>query len=161
MPEEYTQKSNTYEDIYSFVYEFHQKYKKRINFKCLQELEPEFKTKMEKINLDDLKCFFGLQCVSGIENENDYSLNEYNYNEIEQVFSHKDNASKKIEKMKDEKNVVEMIDIINPEKKEINDADKNNDNKNEKDNMEEDDYNIPNINKFENLYSFENRMDEE
>jgi len=163
MPEEFTQKSNTYEDIYLFVYDFHQKYKKRITFKSLQQLEPEFKTKMDKINLDDMKCFFGLQCVSGIENENDYSLNEYNYGEMEQIFSHKDIVSKKIEKMNDDKNLVEIIDIVNPVIKQNNEEIKNKENNEDKENMEEDDDNdnIPNMSKFEYLYSFENKMDEE
>lgn len=58
---------------------------KNINFKSLQELESEFKTKMDKINLDNMKFFFGLQCISGVENENDYSLNQYNYSEITQL----------------------------------------------------------------------------
>ena len=60
MPEEFTQKSNTYEDIYLFVLDYHQKHQKKISFKFFQELEPEFKTKMDKINLDNMKCFFGL-----------------------------------------------------------------------------------------------------
>ena len=118
---------------------------------------------MDKINLDDMKCFFGLQCVSGIENENDYSLNEYNYGEMEQIFSHKDIVSKKIEKMNDDKNLVEIIDIVNPVIKQNNEEIKNKENNEDKENMEEDDDNdnIPNMSKFEYLYSFENKMDEE
>ena len=52
-----------------------------------------------------MKFFFGLQCISGVENENDYSLNQYNYSEITQVLKKKD-ITKKIDKMNEDKNIV-------------------------------------------------------
>lgn len=133
------QSFNTYEAVYLFILDYQEKYEKKINFKALNELEDEFEQRMKKINIDNMKAFFGLQCISGMENEDDLNLNEYNYNEIEQILIYKE---EKTEEKISTKNHVEFIDTGVDE------------DKNEK-------KTFSSINKFDELYAFEknNKVD--
>ena len=72
--------------------------KKKIKFKALFELEDEFENRMKRISIENMKSFFGLQCINGMENEDDVNLNEYNYKEIEQILPHKEPKEKATEK---------------------------------------------------------------
>jgi len=134
---------NSYEEMYNFVFNFQQKYKKQISFNALINLENEFKERLKQININDMKCLFGLQCMSGIEDEMDYSKNSYNYEEIEQIIPIKDKKREQNKKdfNKEKKKIEEYIDL--------EDDDDKKENKSEKDTYDE-------ICRFEDLYLFEN-----
>jgi len=136
-PENENMNFSTYEAIYLFVLDYHEKYQKKINFKALFELDDEFENRMKRINIENMKTFFGLQCITGIENEDDINLNEYNYNELEQILPHKE-PNKEKENKKITKNYLEFIDTGIDEEK----------NKSKK--------TFSNLNKFNELYTFEN-----
>jgi hypothetical protein len=136
-PENENMNFSTYEAIYLFVLDYHEKYQKKINFKALFELDDEFENRMKRINIENMKTFFGLQCITGIENEDDINLNENNYNELEQILPHKE-PNKEKENKKITKNYLEFIDTgIDEEKTKTKKT-----------------YN--NLNKFNELYAFEN-----
>ena len=134
---------NSFEEMYYFIFNYHQKYKKQINMTSLLNLENEFKQRLKQININDMKCIFGLQCMSGIEDEMNYEKNSYNYEEIEQIIPMKD-------KKRENKRVVNN----NKEKKKINDwididSENNEENKNEKKTIDE-------MYRFDDLYYFLN-----
>ena len=135
---------NSFEEMYTFVFNYHQKFKKLISINGLLELKDELKERLKQININDMKCIFGLQCTSGVENESDYSQNSYNYGEIEEIIPIKDKKNLKINKKF--KNIDDFIDIDY----------ENGENKNmdEKKTYDE-------LYKFEDLYFFEKNMDEE
>lgn len=139
MTDESNQSFNTYEAVYLFVLDYHENYKKVISFNGLYEMEDDFKNRMEKINIDDMKAFLGLQCISGMENEDDVELNEYNYSEIDQILVYKEEK----EKAKDEKEIKNHIELIDTGY----DKEKNNEKRT---------YSA--MNKFEELYAFEANM---
>ena len=93
---------NTFDEIYNFILSYNKNNKHGIKIKDLEKLEGELKKNFDQINFDCMKCFFGLQCMN-IEDENDYSKNEYNYNELEQIICPKGNGEDIINKMDTEK----------------------------------------------------------
>ena len=107
---------NTFEDIYKFVYDYHQSEKKEINFKSLFELDNNFKFREENIIINNLKYLFGLKCISDVENKKNLSTNVYNFDEIEQVLADKKNHNKTNKKKKnneDNEEENEEIDYSN------------------------------------------------
>ena len=130
---------STCEAVYLFVLDYHEKYQKKINFKALFELEDEFENRMKRISIENMKSFFGLQYINGMENEDDVNLNEYNYKEIEQILPHKEPKEKAIEKQT-QKNYLELIETgLDDEKGKTKKT-------------------FSNINKFNELYVFENSI---
>ena len=103
---------NSFEEMYYFVFNYHQKYKNRINVNSLINLENEFKERLKQININDMKCIFGLQCMSGVEDEMKYDNNSYNYEEIEQIVPMKDKKRENNKKEnKEKRKIEEWIDI--------------------------------------------------
>ena len=103
---------NSFEEMYYFVFNYHQKYKNRINVNSLINLENEFKERLKQININDMKCIFGLQCMSGVEDEMKYDNNSYNYEEIEQIIPMKDKKRENNKKEnKDKRKIEEWVDI--------------------------------------------------
>ena len=97
-----------------FVFNYHQKYKKRINVNSLINLENEFKERLKQININDMKCIFGLQCMSGVEDEINHEKNSYNYEEIDQIIPAKDKKRTQNKKENKEKSKIdEWLDIDN------------------------------------------------
>ena len=96
---------NSFEEMYNFVFNYHQKYKRQISINGLINLENEFKERLKQININDMKCIFGLQCMSGIEDETNYSKNSYNYEEIEQIIPVEDRKREKNKKINNENKI--------------------------------------------------------
>ena len=118
---------NSFEEMYYFVFNYHQKYKKRINVNSLINLENEFKERLKQININDMKCIFGLQCMSGVEDEINHEKNSYNYEEIDQIIPAKDKKRTQNKKENKEKNKIdEWLDIDNDkvDKNEMSNEDK-------------------------------------
>ena len=82
---------NCFEEIFDFVSDYHKNFQKEISIFDLAKIDNDFKSKINKSNYTDLKCIFGLTCISGPENDNDFCCNQYNFEEIEKILPKKEN----------------------------------------------------------------------
>lgn len=113
---------NTYYNIYSTFFFNHHLFKEKQNvkFKDIIKSNGVVKLKINKIILNNMKCFFGLQCISSVEDKKDYSKNKYNFNEIEKIIPQKYYDLNKSENYEKKIKTYQINSNDNPYLKEIN-----------------------------------------
>ena len=79
---------NTFEDIYKFIEEYKNENMKEFKFDTLFELNNDDIIKVENIIINNIKCFFGLVNIEGVEDEN-VLKNIYDYDFIEEILPSK------------------------------------------------------------------------